>query len=210
MTRDPSRPLVGALLVGGSSRRFGSPKALARLRGVPLSERVARALAEVADEVLVVGAGDLPRELGGLPRVDDAPEARGPIAGVLGALRARPDAAVLAAACDQPLLDRAALEWLLDTRNELALAAFGRFEASRVEPLPGLFAPAARERLEAFAAADGSMQPLGRDPATRVREIPARLARAWTSVDRPEELAVLEAGRSPATRIDGTSPASEP
>ena len=66
MSRDPLPPLVGALLVGGSSRRFGSPKALARLCGVTLAERVAAALAAVADEVVVAGAGELPPALSAL------------------------------------------------------------------------------------------------------------------------------------------------
>ena len=48
----------GVLLVGGASARFGSPKALARFRGETLAERGARLLAEVCDEVLVVGKDD--------------------------------------------------------------------------------------------------------------------------------------------------------
>ena len=73
MSQDQLPPLVGALLVGGSSRRFGSPKALARLGGVMLAERVAAALAPLVDELVVAGAGELPASLSGLPRVDDAP-----------------------------------------------------------------------------------------------------------------------------------------
>ncbi len=45
------------LLVGGASRRFGSPKALIELDGETLHDRGRRVLAAVCDEVLVVGQG---------------------------------------------------------------------------------------------------------------------------------------------------------
>ena len=54
MVRD--RPgVAGALLVGGASERFGSPKALARFEGETLAERGHRVLAEAFEEVIVVG-----------------------------------------------------------------------------------------------------------------------------------------------------------
>ena len=78
--------LTGVLLVGGASRRFGSPKALARFRGETLAERGRRLLVEACDEVVIVGkAGDLP----GLPFpvVDDGAADRAPVYGLLAGLR---------------------------------------------------------------------------------------------------------------------------
>ena len=49
------RGLTGVLLVGGASRRFGSPKALAQLGGQTLAERAWRILGEACDERLAVG-----------------------------------------------------------------------------------------------------------------------------------------------------------
>ncbi|HSP72671.1 MAG TPA: NTP transferase domain-containing protein, partial [Gaiellaceae bacterium] len=49
------RGLTGVLLVGGASRRFGSPKALARIGGETLAERTWRVLGEACDERLAVG-----------------------------------------------------------------------------------------------------------------------------------------------------------
>ena len=72
------------LLVGGASRRFGSPKALIELDGELLHDRGRRVLAAVCDEVLVVGkAGELPFDV-----LDDDAEVRAPIAGVVAGLRA--------------------------------------------------------------------------------------------------------------------------
>ncbi|HUZ80693.1 MAG TPA: NTP transferase domain-containing protein, partial [Gaiellaceae bacterium] len=78
------RALTGVLLVGGASRRFGSPKALIELDGELLHDRGRRVLAAACDEVLVVGkAGELPFDV-----LDDEAEVRAPIAGVVAGLRA--------------------------------------------------------------------------------------------------------------------------
>jgi molybdopterin-guanine dinucleotide biosynthesis protein A len=72
--------VTGVLLVGGASRRFGSPKALARFQGEVLGERAHRLLEEAFGRVLVVG-----KEADGLslpfPVVDDGSETRAPIVG---------------------------------------------------------------------------------------------------------------------------------
>src|SRR4029453_10222858 len=52
-----NRGLTGVLLVGGASRRFGSPKALARFGGETLAERVWRLLGEACDERVPGGQG---------------------------------------------------------------------------------------------------------------------------------------------------------
>jgi molybdopterin-guanine dinucleotide biosynthesis protein A len=81
------RPLTGVLLVGGASRRFGSPKALAQLNGETLAARAWRVLGEACDERLAVGkaADHLPLPF---PVLDDGMDVRAPIAGVVAGLRA--------------------------------------------------------------------------------------------------------------------------
>jgi molybdopterin-guanine dinucleotide biosynthesis protein A/GNAT superfamily N-acetyltransferase len=79
--------LTGILLVGGASRRFGSPKALATLDGETLAARAWHVLGRSCDERLAVGkAADglqLPFEL-----IDDGTDVRAPIAGLVAGLRA--------------------------------------------------------------------------------------------------------------------------
>jgi len=79
------RQLTGVLLVGGASRRFGSPEALAQLEGETLAERAWRVLGDACDERLAVGKSrelELP-----FPVYDDGVEVRAPIAGVVAGLR---------------------------------------------------------------------------------------------------------------------------
>jgi molybdopterin-guanine dinucleotide biosynthesis protein A len=190
----PPAPLFAGLLVGGESRRFGSPKALAVWRGRSFAERVASSLAAAAPELVLLGDGPVPEPLAGLPRIADAPGLRGPLAGILGALAARPGCALLVAGCDQPLLTPAALRWLAALREPGAIAALGRAGARGLEPLPGVYEPAAAAVLAELGRAGGSLQPLAARSDVVVRPLPPALAAAWTSVDRREQRAELERG----------------
>ena len=79
--------LTGVLLVGGASRRFGSPKALALYEGETLSARAWRVLRAACDEVIAVGktADALPLPF---PLLDDGMIERAPIYGVAAGVRA--------------------------------------------------------------------------------------------------------------------------
>lgn len=83
------------LLVGGASRRFGSPKALAPIDGTTLGERAHATLSAAFPRVLAVGKrGDaLPLPF---PIVDDGRDVRAAIVGVSAALaRAETDLCVV-------------------------------------------------------------------------------------------------------------------
>ncbi len=185
--------LAGAVLVGGESRRFGRPKQLASWRGRSLVEHVVDALAAVVDEVVLVGEGELPAALAGLRRCADAPRLRGPLAGILGVLRAEPARAWLVAACDQPLLTPEALRWLIAKRHRGAIAVVARRGGDRIEPLPGLFEPDSIPALVELARSGASLQPLGLRSDVVAANVPAELAAAWTSVDSEALLAAIEA-----------------
>ncbi|MBH0114204.1 molybdenum cofactor guanylyltransferase [Novosphingobium sp. YJ-S2-02] len=75
--------ILGAVLAGGQSQRFGSDKALAEIGGRTLLSRAVDSLAGWCDHVLVIG-----RESGPAPTVPDWPHAgMGPLAGLAAALR---------------------------------------------------------------------------------------------------------------------------
>jgi len=135
--------VTGALLVGGASARFGSPKALAPFAGLTLAERAWQAL-EFCDERLAVGKAE--DELGlPFPVLDDGTDVRAPIAGVAAALRLARNDVVLVLPVDTPRVDRAAL---------LALAAACRDAAvPQTGPLPGAYRRSALPALERRLAA---------------------------------------------------------
>ena len=182
-------PLAVALLVGGESRRFGRPKAMARLGARTLAEQVASALAEVAPDLVLLGGGEVPPSLAAAARLADAPEARGPLAGLLALLRARPDRAWLVAACDQPWLSGDLCRWLAGERAADRLAVLPRADRDRLHPFPGVYEPAILPALEALAR-DGrySLQALARVAGVATPEVPGGLVAALRDVDRESDL----------------------
>jgi molybdopterin-guanine dinucleotide biosynthesis protein A len=95
----------GAILAGGASRRYGSPKALAEVGGVRIVDRVVAALRQVAPE-LIVSANDpeLFADLG-LPTHADVRPGLGALGGIQSVLlqaRIAQRPGVLAVACDMP------------------------------------------------------------------------------------------------------------
>jgi len=134
--------ITGILLVGGASRRFGSPKALARFRGRTLAEHCWDSLAW-CDERIAVGKPDAP-ELS-IPVLDDESEVRAPIAGVVAGLRrARFDLCVFLPV-DCPLAGPGELHGLAAACRHAAVPQTG--------PLPGAYRRSALPVLERRLAA---------------------------------------------------------
>ena len=104
---------VAGLLIGGQSQRMGTPKHLLRHEGQTFVERTVNTLTNLCDPVVVVGKGSLPAALESLERLDDSPEYRGPLAGIVSLMKRFPDQPVLVVACDLPNLSKKALQWLL-------------------------------------------------------------------------------------------------
>ena len=130
------RPLTGVVLVGGASRRFGSPKALAEIDGETFVDRARRTLAAACDEVLVVGkANELPFDV-----IDDSAPVRAPIAGVVAGLRAALNEVVVFLPVDCPRVTADVVRALGEACRDAAVPQTG--------PLPGAWAKAALPVLE--------------------------------------------------------------
>jgi molybdopterin-guanine dinucleotide biosynthesis protein A len=167
--------LTGVLLVGGASRRFGSPKALALFDGETLADRTWRVLGEACDERIAVGkeADALPLAF---PVVDDGSDVRAPIAGVIAGLRAAANDVCVFLPVDCPLVSASAL-------RQLAGAAPA---VSPTGPLPGAFRRVDLPLLEQkLARGDYSLRDL---PATVVELDPRELA----NVNTPAELTAVQ------------------
>ncbi len=172
--------LTGILLVGGASRRFGSPKALARFGSETLAERAWRLLGEACDERLAVGkqadGGRLP-----FPVLDDGTDVRAPLAGLVAGLRAARGEVIVALPVDCPLLEAGDLRALAAACADAAVTQTG--------PLPGAYRKSALPVLERRLAAGklAIRDALAELDAPVVRLDPARLA----NVNTPAELATL-------------------
>ena len=141
MVRDRTGVVVGALLVGGASERFGSPKALARFEGETLAERGHRVLGEAFEKVIVVGKAadelELPFEV-----LDDGSDVRASMVGLAAALRLADAELVVVLPTDMPQVT-------VDLLRELADAAEGYDVAvPQTGALPGAYRRSALSVLE--------------------------------------------------------------
>lgn len=176
----------GILLVGGASRRFGSPKALALFGGQTLAERGWEALAW-CDERIAVGKSGEP-ELS-FPVLDDESDVRAPIAGVVAGLHAARNDVCVVLPVDVPLVGAPELRALAEACRDAAVPQTG--------PLPGAYRRSILGVLERRMAA-GALALRGALAEVDVAVVEldeARLANANT----PEELAALQAGRGSST-----------
>lgn len=169
-----SERILGAVLAGGKSSRFGSDKAVAMLDGRRLIDRVFDSLAAQCDDVVIVGRD------GGVP--DWPAPGLGPLGGLAGALRHARVAgydAILSAAVDSVGLPPDLLA---------RLAPAPAFVGS--QPVVGFWPVTALPALEAILTGAGKhsvkrfAQAIGARPVT----LPQPIA----NINRPEDLARIE------------------
>ena len=149
------RPRYGLVLAGGESRRMGRDKAEIRIDGRTQLERTAALLARHTDRVSVSRRRANDPAPDGYAVIADEPVGRGPIAGIAAALRARPDADWLVAACDLPRLDDATLTALIEfaERHAEAPAVAMRSERDGLpEPLCAIWRAAMLPDIDAAVA----------------------------------------------------------
>jgi molybdenum cofactor guanylyltransferase len=171
--------VAGALLVGGASTRFGSPKALARYEGETLAERAHRVLVEAFGEVIVVGKAadglDLPFDV-----LDDGSEVRASMVGVAAALRLAGAEVVVVLPTDMPLVTG-------DLLRALADAVEGHDAAvPQTGALPGAYRQSVLPVLERrIAAGDLALHQALGELRTRVVEVDEA---AMRNVNEPGDL----------------------
>ncbi len=150
--------ILGAVLAGGSSRRLGRDKALARWRGATLLERAVAALEAVAGEAIVVGPRGRGYSRFGRPVIPDLVPGRGPLAGIHAALVRAAGGPVLILACDLPRVGPELLGWLVD-QAEARLRDAGAWAVvpavgKVVQPLCALYGGGCRDAAERALARD--------------------------------------------------------
>lgn len=136
--------IYGLVLVGGESRRMGRDKALLSYDGGATQlERTAGLLRAVCAKVFVSQrkeqAFSTPTDTASI--FDSVAEAKGPLCGILSAMRAHPDAHWLVLACDLPYLQTPTLEKLIrEFRAEAPqLTAYRSSHDDLPEPLCAIY-----------------------------------------------------------------------
>jgi molybdopterin-guanine dinucleotide biosynthesis protein A len=134
--------ILGAVLAGGQSSRFGSDKALAALGGRTLLARAVSALEEQCDAVIVVGRSDAPSAT-----IPDRPRSgMGPLGGINAALHH-------AASHGYSHILTCGVDCAgLDARTQAELAPAPAYAED--QPVIGLWPASAAPALDAFLASD--------------------------------------------------------
>lgn len=150
---------VGIVLAGGSAARMGgSPKGLESVGGARIIDRVARALGEAADTLLVVSFDSAAATwLPGVPAIPDRRPGLGPLSGIHAAL-AHTESDVLVVAWDMPFVPAAALRALRETGETLGADAAAPASNSPwgFEPLAAWYSASALPAVTAMLdASDG-------------------------------------------------------
>lgn len=174
--------VLGAVLAGGRSSRFGSDKAIALVDGLPLLNHAIRSLRHVTPDVVICG-----REWPGVTSLDDRPAAgMGPLGGLNAALRhGRSNGFqwVLSLACDTPFIETGVLSDLV-----------ARQAACFVEghPVIGLWPTRACEVLDRFLATDErhSLRNFASAISAQAHRVPGEIA----NFNRPQDLQKWLAG----------------
>ena len=135
MSAPPVKPkILGLILAGGGSRRFGTDKATALLAGVSLIERVAERAAPQVDTLLINRNDDWPPDTPlPYPILRDAIPGEGPLSGIVAGLHygaARGFSHLATFSCDTPFFPRDCVARLLaasvDDRATVCVASGGR------------------------------------------------------------------------------------
>jgi molybdopterin-guanine dinucleotide biosynthesis protein A len=174
---------------------MGSDKFDLCLRGETLLERTARVLAEVADEVLVVGLPAGRAVPAGARAVADAVEDGGPLAGLVAGLRTMRQPRAAVAACDLPFLRSSVLAYLLDALGDSDAAV--PVVAGFPQPACAAYAKSALSAAESLLHRDRRSMTRLLDELTveyvgeeALRQIDPAL-RSFRDVDTPEEWAAI-------------------
>lgn len=179
---DVAPKILGAVIAGGRSRRFGSDKAMAKLEGCSLLGHVIAGLSTQCDSVVVCG-----REATGFTCLKDRPAPdMGPLGGLAGVLHYAANnrfAGVLTSACDTP-----------EVPPDLASLLCGAAPAVlRGHPLFGWWPASHSAELDAYLASGMSLRVT--DWATQSRARQVSVPCDLPNINRPADLTALQKRR---------------
>ena len=193
-------PCTGVILAGGAASRYGGlPKGLERVGGKRIIDRVADALLEVTDELLLIandpGAGAwVPGVRMGADLVPNA----GGLGGIHAALH-HAHSPVLVVAWDMPFVPAGLLARLRELGDAADVAVPESGSRRGVEPLCAFYAPSCLPAIDC-SLAENDLRVVGFHSSVRVARLPAVEVAAFgdpellfMNVNTPGDLALAEA-----------------
>ena len=148
-------PLYGLVLAGGRSSRMQRDKAALTYHGRTQLEWAMELIKPFVERAFVSVRPDQQSDpvRAQFAQIVDTAENLGPIAGIMAAQAAHPEAAWLVLACDLPFLDAATLKHLVWARQEDKPAtAYRSSHDGLPEPLCAIYEPASRDGIAAYIA----------------------------------------------------------
>ncbi len=184
-------PVYGCILIGGKSRRMGKPKHLIIKNGRTWLERTIELIEQVTERTVISGTGTTPSSLANYTQLADIPNVKGPLSGILAAMRWAPNVSWLVSACDMPEITLEALHWLLSQRTPGTWGTLPKLNTtSPVEPLLAHYDYRAREPLEELASQHiFRITNVSQHPKIATPSPPPQLAAAWRNINTEDELA---------------------
>ena len=192
-------PCTGVILAGGAASRYGgSPKGLERVGGQRIIDRVAGALREVTDDLLLVANHPSAADwLPGVPVQADLVPNAGGLGGIHAALH-RARSPVLIVAWDMPFVPASLLGRLRELGDAADVAVPESGSRRGLEPLCAFYAPTCLPFIEQ-SLAQGDLRVVGFHAHVRVARLPADEVSAFgdpallfMNVNTPDDLALAE------------------
>ena len=184
-------------LTGGASSRMGRNKALVPVGGVPLIQRVIRAVQPLVGEVLLIANDAETYTWLGLPCVPDQEPGYGPLMGLYSGLSACRGEVALLLACDMPFVNPDLLHYM--TSQALGYDVVIPKTADGLHPLHAIYRRSTCLPAIAASLAAGQRRMIAFHGRVRVRIIDEAELRSWDpegialmNVNTPAELAAAE------------------
>ncbi|WP_457576086.1 molybdenum cofactor guanylyltransferase [Desulfomarina sp.] len=188
-------PLWACVLIGGKSSRMGRPKhLLPGPDGRSWLERTVETLRPFVTDIIISGAGEVPKGLSTLRRLPDAIGTVGPLAGILSATGWLPMASWILVACDMPDIQSRALAWLAGQRAAGRWGIVPRLsEDGFLEPLLACYDMRAATIFEELRQQNiMKISRVGVHPKIYNPVIPGELNGSWRNINTPEQLADMK------------------
>jgi molybdopterin-guanine dinucleotide biosynthesis protein A len=188
----PFTDVIGVILAGGRSSRYGKNKALEKIGGIPLIERVVTTMQAIFRHLLLIT--NTPHEYAylQLPMHKDLIKGLGPMGGVFTGLEVISEDAGFFVGCDMPCLSEKLIRHMVEIRNRFDVVV-PRVNG-KIEALHALYrrrcAAAIRRKID-----QGQYQIIRFFPELRVRYVDEDEIRrfdprlkSFLNVNRPDEL----------------------